>query len=120
MSMKDFVQNVQEYSARGQDYIYKPVTDDATGTTVDLISPQSGYYTKIVGFVISTTGAGVLEIKFNDETVIHLEFNQRKSEPFTFPFPIKVNDTTTVKAYFKADSGTVTCYITAIYHYEKI
>ena len=118
--MKDFVQNVQEFSARGQDWKYTTLQDSGSGATGNLVPVSSEKYIKLVGFIISTTGAGTLEIKIGENVAIHLEFNERKSEPFTFPFPVLVPPNTAISATFTADSAPATCYVTTIYHYETI
>ena len=119
MPMRDFVQNVQEYTARGQDVSYITLTDSSgSGVEQVIIQGQSGYDIKIVGFIISVTTAGVVEIKISGATVIHLEFNQRKAVPFYAPFPILVTGAGDVSVYWKPDSSPGSCYVTAIYHYD--
>lgn len=118
--MKDFVQNVQEYTARGQDWSFTTLTDSGGGVTGTLVEGVSGERIKIVGFIISTTGAGVLEISISGAVVMHLEFNNRLSTPIYMPFPILVSEGASVDAVFTADVAPATCYVTTIYHMETI
>jgi len=120
MGMKDFVQNVQEYSARGQNYTYVKLDDSGSGASATLVAGQSDKYTKLVGFIISVDGAGKVEVKVGENVAMHLEFSQRTTLPVYVPFPILVDKGLTVSATFTADSAPATCYVTTIYHYETI
>ena len=118
--MKDFVQNVQEFTARGQDYSFVSLTDSGGGASGTLVSGASGYKIKIVGFIISVNGAGVVEILIGGTKAIHLEFASRESNVVYLPFPILVSEGSDVTATFTADTTPADCYITTIYHMETI
>jgi len=120
VTMKDFVQNIQEYTARGQDWTFTTLTDDGSGASATLVSGTSSYKIKIVGFIVSVDGAGKLDIKLGGTQAIHLEFASRESNVFYVPFPILVTEGANVEATFTADSPTASCYITTIYHMETI
>jgi len=120
MGMKDFVQNVQEYSARGQDYTYVELSDSGSGASATLVSGLEDKYIKLVGFIISVDGAGKVEIKVGNDIVMHLEFSQRTTLPVYVPFPILVDKGLTVSVTFTADNAPAMCYITTVYHYETI
>lgn len=120
MVMKDFVQNVQEYTARGQDWSYNQLNDSGSGASATLVQGQTGYKIKLVGFIISVDSAGKLEIKLNGTLAIHLEFDKRTSHIVYMPFPVLVSEGGDVEATFVADTAPANCYITTVYHLETI
>ena len=120
MTMKDFVQNVQEFTARGQDWSYVTLTDSGSGAEATLVTGQTGYKIKLVGFVISVDGAGKLEIYLGGTLAMHLEFESRQSNIVYMPFPVLVTEGADVTAKFTADTPEANCYITTIYHMETI
>lgn len=119
MPMRDFTQNVQEYTARGQDANYVEITDSTgDGVEQDVIPGAEGKNIKVVGFIISVSTAGIVEIRINGTTVVHLEFNERKAVSFFAPLPILVTGSASVSVFWKPDNAPGTCYVTAIYHYD--
>jgi len=94
---------------------YDYIEDSGAGTTKTLVTPSSGKTIYVACIVISTTAAGVVEIKFGDTTKIHLEFNERKSVPLAVPFEVEVGKDLPLKGYFKSDAGTHKAYFTVFY-----
>lgn len=114
MVVKDFVRRTMEEYRDAKSWKYVSFSDSGSGTTQAVWTPSSGKKVRIAAVIISTTGACVVELQWGTTTFTHLEFNQRRSEPIYLPYDIMGDTDEVLNAYLKADSGTVTVYITVV------
>jgi len=97
------------------DYRYKKITDDTSGTEEVVWQPTSGKHLRIMTIIVSVDTAGTVEIKDGTAgtTIGVLEFETRKTMPFTLgaEFTLPVDHVLSVK--FTVDAGSGTCHISA-------
>lgn len=112
--VKDFVVRILEEQRDAKDYKYVTLSDDTTGTTQTIWTPQSGKAIRLAQVIISVDNPCKLELRWGTTTFTHLEFESRKSLPVELSYDIKGDADESLNVYLLSDSGTTNCYITVI------
>ncbi len=103
-SAPDLVQNIPHFTELPHD------------TLTIVWTPASGWMPHIISLIVSTEAAGVCYIYKNDEEFLHLEFNEKKSQPFGMGTDVHFVADTVIKAKFVGDAATPSGYITIVGH----
>lgn len=94
---------------------YIKITDDKTGTEGTIWTPASGKRICFNSFVISVTGAGVVEIKdgTDDDIIMVLDFGEKKAVPASLGHELVLPKDHTLVAKFTIDAASGDCHIAA-------
>ena len=79
-------------------------------------TPASGKKPHIISFIVSTEAAGVCYIYKNDTEFLHLEFNEKKSQPFGTGTELDFDVDTVIKAKFVGAAASPSGWITIVGH----
>ena len=95
------------------DYVYKVLPHN---TLVTVWTPAAGKHLRIVGGIVSVESAGNVELYENSNTILHLEFNERKAVPIPIVENLDLGTNVVLKAKYVADTGTPNGYLTVVGH----
>jgi len=83
-------------------------------TLVNVATPSSNNFLYVASMVVSVESSGYVEIYEDDDVIMRLEFNDRKSVPLPLPIQFTVSPNKSLKAKFVGDAGSPNAYLTII------
>lgn len=96
------------------DYKYKKISDDGSGTEVTVWTPSNGKSICIYGLMISVTAIGTVELKdsANGNIIAVLYFGVKEAIPLSMGFIFLLLKDHTLNAKFTVDGSVGDCHIT--------
>ena len=97
-----------------ENYRYKKISDNSTGTEEVIWAPGTNKRLKIVAGTVSTTTSGTVEIKngTTGDIIQVMVFGERKAVPFSIGFALQLPVNHSLSAKFTTDAGSGDCHIT--------